>query len=206
MAGPPAARAELYSLMSRVTTMWIDPSSPISRILEPSEELLWTGQPRQGLLFQPSDLWLFPFAVLWFGFVAWLERSVPSADATDSYLFAHLFVALMILTGLYVCVTRFFVEAKIRARTFYAVTSQRILINSGLIWCRTKSLDLKSMHDPALTERRDGSGTIVLGPTVSLGGWPQTQYWFFPSPPTLEMMPQVRTVYDLIIRTQQAAH
>lgn len=123
--------------------MWIDPSSPISRVLEPSEELLWTGQPRQGIVFQPSDLWLFPFAVLWFGF-AWILAN--NAEASSAPFLIRLAVAFLIVTGLYVTIARFFVEAKIRARTFYAVTNRRCLIVGGLIWRRSRSTELKTLH------------------------------------------------------------
>ncbi|HXH40373.1 MAG TPA: hypothetical protein VNN08_17215, partial [Thermoanaerobaculia bacterium] len=59
---------------------------------------------------------------------------------------------------------RFFVDARIRERTAYGVTNERIVIVSGLFKSSVKSLSLRTLSDISLDERDDGSGTITFGP------------------------------------------
>ena len=37
----------------------------VSHELEPNEELLWSGQPKRGVVFQAADVFLIPFSILW---------------------------------------------------------------------------------------------------------------------------------------------
>jgi hypothetical protein len=72
---------------------------------------------------------------------------------------------------------RFIVDARERERTFYGITSERIIIVSGLFSRRTKSLNLRTLTDISLIERPDGSGTITFGPTHPVGQWAAPGAW-----------------------------
>lgn len=126
--------------------------------LLPGEHLRWTGRPAQGLRFQPADIFLIPFSLLWGGFAIFWEWSVwqfPSAD-----WFFRLWGVPFILVGLYITFGRFLHDAWFRRNTQYALTERRALIlrNGHLT-----SHDLATLPGLSLKLRSDGSGTIGLG-------------------------------------------
>ena len=53
----------------------------VARELSPSEKLLWSGQPRQGVMFRPSDA-----AVIWSGVSGWQSRqqAAPALEGIPS--------------------------------------------------------------------------------------------------------------------------
>jgi hypothetical protein len=104
---------------------------------------------------------------------------------------------------------RFFVEAKQRSGTYYAVTPQRVIIRSGLFSRSVKSLPLKTLQDLSLSERTDGTGTIAFGaqhPMASMfggmPGWPGMDQYLGPR---FDLIPQARSVYESIRKAQASA-
>jgi hypothetical protein len=143
-----------------------------------------------------------PFSVLWCGFAIFWERSVIHTDAPPFFM---LWGIPFVLAGLYITVGRFFVDARRRANTTYAVTSDRVIISSGIVTPSIKSLNLATLSDITLDERRDGTGTITFGPANPLmamyGGmpWPGV-----PQTPSFELISGARQVYGVIREAQQA--
>jgi Bacterial PH domain len=178
-------------------------SDPIRNALSPGEQVIWSGQPRQGIVIRGSDALAIPFSLLWAGFaVFWLVSAAMSGAPLPFVLFGVPFVVV----GVYIVVGRFFVEAKQRQSTFYALTPQRIIIASGLFSRRVKSLNLKTISDLSLNEKSDGSGTITFGaqhPMAAMFGgmsaWPGAEQYLGPR---LDLVPQARTVYESIRRAQ----
>ncbi len=41
------------------------PADKLRPLLEANEKLLWSGQPRRGLMLRPSDAYVIPFSLLW---------------------------------------------------------------------------------------------------------------------------------------------
>jgi len=86
------------------------------------------------------------------------------------------------------------------------VTSDRIIISSGVIAPSSKSLNLRTLSDLTLQERPDGTGTIAFGAAPAFAGmfggasWPGV-----PQTPSFEMIPDARRVYALIRDAQRAA-
>jgi len=80
-----------------------------------------------------------------------------------------------VCVGLFMVFGRFYSDAHTRSRTLYGVTNERIIIVSGLFSQQIKSLQLRTLTDVSLTQRRDGAGTINFGPTHSMNS-------FFPAP------------------------
>ncbi|MFZ6640283.1 hypothetical protein ACO0LL_11110 [Undibacterium sp. TC4M20W] len=141
----------------------------ITSTLFAHERLLWSGQPRQGIMFQVTDLFMVPFSLLWGGFALFWEYNVITSGAP---LFFCLWGIPFVLIGLHMIGGRFFLEARQRAGTYYAVTSERILIVSGLFNSNLKSLDLKNLGEISLAEAKEGEGSIVFGnnPLATLFG------------------------------------
>jgi len=127
----------------------------------------------------------------------------------DSPWFFQLWGLPFVLVGLYMIFGRFWVDARQRARTFYGITSERVVIVFGLFARRVKSLSIDTLTDVSLTERSGGSGTITLClvPPPFYGwysgsGWPGFPYQTIP---ILELPAEAREVYEIIRRAQRAA-
>lgn len=184
--------------------MWETSRSEVERELGSGEKLLWTGQPRQGVRLCPSDMFMIPFSLLWCGFAIFWESGVVKQGAP---FFFMLWGIPFVLVGLYIVFGRFFVDAMTRRRTFYGITSDRIIIVSGLRSRQTKSLQLRTLSDITLTERRDASGTITFGPQNPMAqrlpsGWPGSGRYAAPAFDTIE---RAKEIYDLIRQTQKTA-
>lgn len=171
--------------------------------LSAGEQVIWHGQPRQGLRLRSSDWFAVPFSLLWGGFAIFWEGSVISSNAPP---FFALWGIPFVLVGLYMIAGRFFVNAWQRKRTHYALTGERVLIASG---ATVQSLDLRTLTNLSLTESRDGSGTISTGAAsgrMGMGsfrmpaGWPGARAFMAPQ---LEMIAGARRVYQLIREAQQ---
>ena len=179
------------------------PPPEITATLDRGERVIWSGQPRQGLVLRGVDAFAIPFALVWtsiplFGTVMTLRGSKGDAFAVFPAL-------LFVVIGLYLLVGRFFVDAAQRRRTFYTLTNERILIVSGL-WSRdVRSLPLRTLGDVDVSARPSGQGTIAFGRGAygfAMPGWPGARRYL---PPMFEMIPDVAAVAKLLRDTQRAA-
>lgn len=170
--------------------------------LDRGERQLWAGRPRQGFLLRPSDAFQIPFSLLWAGFIVFWESS---AVRTGAPLFFMLWGVPFMAMGAYITVGRFWVDARRRARTSYAVTSKRVIINSGAFTPTSKSLVLDMLRDVSVDERPDGTGTILFGP-MPVGRRAGLASWTGEPPvPSFEAIPDARRVYAIVAEAQRAA-
>ena len=179
------------------------PEQVISGQLGAGERLLGSGRPRQGLFLRPSDAALIPFSLMWGGFAVFWEYGVINSSAP---FFFRLWGIPFVAIGLYMIFGRFFVDTRQRAHMYYGVTSQRVLIVSGLFSREAKSLNLKTLTDVSLSERAKGAGTIYFG---SPGPWWASSGMQWPGAgkqavPSFESIERAREVYN-IVRSAQAA-
>jgi len=179
-------------------------ASEIERELSSGERVLWSGQPRRGLRLHSSDAFVIPFSLLWCGFAIFWEASVITPGAP---FFFRLWGIPFVLVGLYIVFGRFFVDARIRERTFYGVTNERIIFVGGLFSRQTKSLPLRTLSDISLTERSDRSGSITFGPQHPMAhclpsGWPGTGRY---AAPAFDMIERAKEIYELIRETHKTA-
>ena len=110
----------------------------------------------------------------------------------------------------YWVIGRFFVDAWQRAKMFYGVTNERVIIVSGIFSKNVKSLPLRTMTDISVSERRDLSGTITFGPAEDVSDWKSKLPFKVsrdeaPVYPALDSIQTVKRVYDIIRNAQRAA-
>ena len=176
----------------------------VQREFSPSEKPLWWGQPRQGVVVRGSDAFTIPFSLLWCGFAVFWEASALRAPNTPAFFV--LWGIPFVLIGVYFVVGRFFVEARQRANTYYAVTSERVIIVSGLFARKVKSLSLRTLTDLSLSEARSGEGTITFGAQHPMAamfggmrGWPGAEQNLGPS---FDLILNAKSVYETIRSAQ----
>jgi len=183
----------------------IETESVIRGQLGSGERLLWNGRPAQGIVFRPADAFMIPFSLLWAGFAFFWEYSVISTDKAP--LFFMLWGIPFVAIGLYFIFGRFLIDAKQRANTSYGVTNQRVIIVSGILSKKIKSLNLRSLSDLSLDEKVNGSGIISFGSSSFPAWWTGGMAWpGMPSPvPTFELTENARTVFEMIREAQGSA-
>jgi hypothetical protein len=177
--------------------------SPFRPYLLTGERILWAGQPKQGLALSARDTFLIPFSLLWGGFAIFWNVGVWSFLNDDGGgWFMRLWGLPFLAVGLYFIAGRFFYDAWIRQRLFYAVTDKRVLILRADPWSKLTSRDIPSLPLLEVSERRDGTGTIAFDRDEvafamfvmrrPFDGWtPPANAQFF-------RIPDPRKVYELI--------
>ena len=172
--------------------------------LSRGEKLLWSGQPRQGLLLRSADVIMIPFSLLWGGFAIFWELGAIRTGDPFFMLWGIPFVAI----GLYMIAGRFLVDARQRAKTFYGVSNERILIVSGMLKQKVDSLNLRTLTNLSLSEEKDSEGTISFGGSTAHAsmfrgsGWPGMQQHQAPS---FESIKDAKSVFETIREAQRAA-
>ncbi len=173
----------------------------LEKYLLPEEKLIWTGKPMTGIKFRSSDAFLIPFSFLWGGFSVFWESTVLASEAPFPFA---LFGLPFLLIALYITVLRFFVDAKKRANTRYGITTDRVIIKTGVFSSEVISLYIRSIPEITYSEKSDNSGTISLGPTDYRYALMQGMEWpGMKQTPRFEFITEVKRVYDMIIQLQQ---
>jgi len=177
----------------------------IRRELAPNEQLQWWGRPRQGVVLRGTDAVAIPFSLLWCGFAIFWEYSVLQTDKAPGFF--ALWGIPFVCMGLYMVFGRFLADAKQRTRTYYAVSSERVLIVSGLFTRQVKSLSIRTLTDVSLTEKSNGEGTITFGPQApfsvmygGIQGWPGADKSLGPR---FDLIPDAKIAYDFIRKLQR---
>ena len=158
-------------------------------------------------MLRSSDAYMIPFSLLWGGFAIFWETSVLHMSGPNAE-FMSFWGIPFVLTGLYLIVGRFFVDAAIRARTLYGLTNRRAIIISGLFSRTINSLSLRTLTDISLQVRSDRRGTILLARPLPYSSWSSGMRW--PggsqySTPAFEMIPEAEAVHDQLLEAQHAA-
>jgi hypothetical protein len=169
------------------------------------EYIIWSGIPKQGVLFRPSDIYLIPFSLLWCGFAIFWEVIVLKEGALSCFA---LFGVPFILIGIYFVLGRFFVDAWLRAKTHYGLTNRRVIIVSGIISRTVESLNLKTLREISVQDRGDHIGTIMFGRPHPFASWYGGMQW--PGmgqykTPSFDFIQDAKLVHDKIIEAQSSA-
>ena len=153
--------------------------SAYKQYLLAGERVLWQGCPEKGNLVTKADIFTIPFSIMWCGFAIFWETSVIISDAP---FFFKLWGIPFVCAGLYLVFGRFLWTAWMRKRTYYVITSKKIIRFRG---SRVDMLDGKSMP-PVHTEiHRNGNATVRFGMpnpyyarrrgVVSMGSWQNSE-------------------------------
>lgn len=167
------------------------------------EKLLWSGSPRQGLMFRAQDALMIPFNLLFTVFVIYMLNDLQAFPPT---LFFRVWTVLFVLQGVYITVGRFFVESWVRSRTAYGVTDRRVLIVRNLLKRNVRSLGLHTLPEMAISRRGDG-GTITFGrPTGIFGASGGNLFANSVTPfSALEIASDAQRVYEIILSAHMSA-
>jgi hypothetical protein len=139
--------------------------------LLPDEDVLWFGQPDPKILFTPDDLFLIPFSLLWGGFaIAW-EIGVIAALASGQersgnggYLWQFaVFGLIFVAAGLYLIIGRHIFKRIWKKRTYYGVTSRKVIAVTRLRRESAKAAFIEDISSLNKRVRKDGAGTITFG-------------------------------------------
>jgi hypothetical protein len=176
----------------------------LERELSGTERLLWWGRPLAGMRLRGSDVVGIPFSLMWGGFaIFWEAMAIRSGAPFFFKLWGIPFVAV----GLYLIAGRFLYDAWRRSRTAYAVTNERVILQSGGVRPSVLSLRLATIPALSLTEGRGGVGTISFGGGAGIAsflggmqGWPGAAKYVGPQ---FDLVPNVRSVYETIQAAQR---
>src|SRR6185437_8193931 len=119
-------------------------------------------------VLRPSDAYMIPFSLLWGGFAIFWEIGALRTNGPNAVLMS-IWGIPFVLAGLYLIVGRFFVDAGIRAKTFYGLTNHRAIIISGLFSRTINALALREpVFNPCIrddSECQDRSRSTPWSPT-----------------------------------------
>jgi hypothetical protein len=178
-------------------------SQKLQSVLSSGETILWSGQPRQGLLLRASDTFLIPFSLLWGGFAIFWEYGAYMSGAPFFFL---LFGVPFVLIGIYLIIGRFFIDSAMRKKTVYGVTNERVVILTELFSRKTKSLNLDTLSEITFTSKSDGAGSISFGRQQPMVSWMEGSTWPGMSQnqsPNFDLIENVKPVFDLIRDAQK---
>ncbi len=157
---------------------------------------------------------MIPFSLMWGGFAIFWEAAVLGLVPLSGMhphnkppLFFALWGVPFVFVGLYLIVGRFFYDAAMRNKTYYAVTNRRLIILKNLFTFNLASFDLVSSANLNLTERSDGSGDILFGTPgpmqwMAASGWPSARGARVPG---FYLVADARRIFSLIREAQSAA-
>lgn len=133
--------------------------------MQTTERLMWSGRPPQGLRVRKQDIPAVIFGLAWAGFALFWTWSIWQEAAE---LLPAVMGGMMVLIGVYQFLGQFFVDSYVRARTYYGVSDQRMVILKSGPPRSLQSLDLAELPDVTLdTEGMDG-GVIRFSPDVTV--------------------------------------
>ncbi|MCU1243234.1 MAG: hypothetical protein JWO71_3960 [Candidatus Acidoferrum typicum] len=135
--------------------------------LMPGESVHWADTPNPKIIFHSDDWTAIPLTVMWTGFFVFWEAGALGYWGKESRHGApDVFMALwgipFLVVGNYMVWGRFFVDAWLKRRTFYAVTNRRVLVLQEGWKKKTSTTFLESI--PTIEREGTETGTLWFGP------------------------------------------
>jgi len=153
----------------------IDPraAQKIQPYILSDETIHWAGIPDPKVIFHSDDWAAIPFSLFWGGFAIFWEagamgyvRTPSRAGGGDAFM--TLWGIPFVLVGQYIIWGRFFLDAWLKRRTYYAVTNRRVIaLQEG--WNEKTSM---TFLDALSNIEREGNkcGTLWFGPKYPVVG------------------------------------
>lgn len=178
------------------------------------ERMYWAAMPNPRIIFHSDDWTAIPFSLVWTGFSVfwegqalgfWRDNAKPYVQSTFEILWGIPFL----LFGQYMVWGRFLGDARLKHRTYYAVTNRRVLIlQEG--WKRKFQFILMEAI-PEISREGDDVGTLWLGPKLPLLGGRRSakrnmsRFYMGDGVPTLADIDDADSVYHLILDLREQA-
>lgn len=175
-----------------------EPNSEIAALLQPKERILWTGRPYDGIVIQGADILITAIALV---FMVFMLIGVGDAIIHGKFEGSLLVVILVFMVPCYFAFGRLFVNAWLRSKWLYAITSERAITIVGVDARSVRSVYLAKIAETMLIEKRNGWGTIVLGPVLPWERWT----WRERQAVDFEHLEGVRGVYDILCEARRTA-
>jgi hypothetical protein len=169
--------------------------------------VLWAGQPNTSVIFHKEDVFLIPFSLLWGGFAVFWEAGVSGSwgsgsESAKPWMFGMLFGAVFVLVGQYLIWGRFLVTAWKKRRTYYAVTSRRVIVVQRGFSRRMASAYIDVLPNLIREDGRRGLGSLLFTQPQPLwsrrGGWGAWDGMTVGDIPEFRDIEDVDSVYRLI--------
>jgi hypothetical protein len=166
-------------------------------MLREGEMIVWTGKPKNGIRLIESDRIFLPMSIILIGFSGFLDYVMIYYQPGIFYIIITLTLNLI---AVYTSIGRFILSKMRREKTFYCITSQRILKCINDSPPKWSTLPLKNIEKIEYTQENDGAGFILFGDTNPLFPWLLGSINFSKEEfPGFEMIPDVKKVYQIII-------
>lgn len=183
-------------------------------LLITGERLVWAGYPDRSVFFVKEDiqniLWSLPFFIIIFK--GYFPQAIKEF-ALGNYAFAVLgllpFLGFIIVP-IYFFFGRYIFGRFVREKTYFGLTNRRILILFPFLRNPIFSIFLGKLKDVEMNARGNDNGTITFGSKdnqelkiADLGEW--IFAFLLPPSPRFERVKNVKSVYQLILKTQMTA-
>jgi len=179
-----------------------NPEDVIKAELIPSEQLLWAGRAHAVFLLHAYDYYVIAFGLLLCTIAIFGISTIR--DSADPYTAIRIIcvIAFFVMGG-YILVARLLLEYRQRRRTYYGLSTHRIIIIADFFHREVISINLDTLSDITLKERRNNSWTIIFGPQQLFNVF-QCSYdgiWFTKS--QFELTSNAREVYETILTARR---
>ncbi len=166
--------------------------------LKAGERLVWTGQPKQGVVFTGMDVIALPFGIFWLLLsLVFVAMAIFGDPDEISWVFVCIGLPFVFI-GMQMTFIRFFMDKNRRAKTFYAVTDKRAIVVEAYSPPRIFTYEQADLFDLRIN-RRNGNADVLFG------GWkiPQRKrinlfYWPYGIISGFRMIADAETVYALL--------
>jgi hypothetical protein len=178
--------------------------------LTSGETALWAGQPNTSVIFHREDIFLIPFSLLWGGFAIFWELGVAGywgsgSNSGQQWVFGMIWGIPFVLIGQYVIWGRFLVAAWKKRRTYYAVTTRRVIVVQNGWSRRMSSAYIDTLPTLIKEGGRRGLGSLLFTQPQPLwsrrsswGGWGRWDGMSVGDVPEFRDIEDVDSLYRLV--------
>lgn len=181
-------------------TVFQTPEQRAAAVVQPGENVVWTGAAPRGLRFYANDLFMIPFSLFWSGFVLYTAVRTAMVNPTSGAL---LFMLPFVVAAIYLLFGRFAIDMAFRARTSYSLTDRAAYVSRTGFFPAVRRYAGSALDSTEFQPKANGYGTIRF----ERAGWFGMNGTQAYGPPTLDRfdsIPDARRVYGLVLEARKA--